>query len=260
MFDVKTEKETVEFVLSSKLVMVDRLLAVVMDFLEEIQEKGNSKYFQVVLRELLCNAIEHGNNNDYEKVVSGEIKRLSSGRYRISVVDEGGGVDENVLQFDGVPDDTRGRSMGFVIVNTYCDEIRFVKEDAKVIAFVTLPIETEFKIDNKNVDWEITPSGDISASIAEKFRDTLIEWFDSNDDQNCVINLENVDVVDSISLGVLVNFFRMRNQAKDERVVSINNISDALYGLFRLTQLHTMYKLVPRKQKNWTSKGGYNGN
>jgi len=79
----------------------------------------------LVLRELLGNAIEHGNRNDPRRGVVCRVTRLSPHSVELSVTDEGLGftADDVDLQFlDSPSDSSRG---GLRLVNALSDSLRF---------------------------------------------------------------------------------------------------------------------------------------
>jgi len=197
MFDIKTDNTKLHYSFSSRMEMIDRLLPIVMEFIEEFSEDGSTRYLALVLRELLCNAIEHGNESDMSKLVTGAVEKIGICRYKLVVTDEGSGWDDSDVSFQSSPDSTAGRSMGYTIVNNYCDELSFAKDSSTVTAYLGLQIETTFEVKINSDHYLIEPSGDISATISEPFRDALLQWFDS-ENETCTIDFTNIESIDSI--------------------------------------------------------------
>ncbi len=86
---------------------------------------GEMPKVNLVLRELLGNAIEHGNHNDPRRSVVCRVTRLSPQSVELSVTDEGLGftADDVDLQFlDSPSDSSRG---GLRLVNALSDSLRF---------------------------------------------------------------------------------------------------------------------------------------
>lgn len=244
MFDVKTTDKAIQFVFSSRLDMIDRLIPLVIEFLEELQETSNSEYLRVVLRELLCNAVEHGNKLDHSKKVSGRIDQLSPCRYRCIISDEGDGIDESLISLTSTPDPERGRNMGFSIINSYSDEFKI--EGSTVTAYVTLPVQTGFTVSNSDTMTVITPTGDISAAVSEQFRNLMITWIDGTT-ASLTVDFRNVTTIDSISLGVIVGIYRLKTKQHDTRIIRFTEVSAPLVDVFRLTQIHGMYHIEEQK-------------
>ncbi len=245
MFDIKSNGTQMNFSISSRMEMIDRVLPVILDFIEEFGELGSTEYVPLVIRELLCNAIEHGNGNDPVKVVSGTIEKIEKCRYKITVTDEGEGCTLDDISYSSSPDPVNGRSMGFSIINNFCDEILFAEGMSSITVYMGLNIQTEITITNTKDGTILIPSGDISATISEKFRDVLINWFDSSSEQ-CTLDFSNVESIDSISLGILINFHRMLNSSDDTRELIITNSSEAVLNVFQLTQIHKMFTITDR--------------
>ena len=86
---------------------------------------GEMPKLTLVLRELLGNAIEHGNRNDCGRGVVCRVTRLGPRSVELSVTDEGAGftADDVDLQFLDTPADScRG---GLRLVNALSDSLRF---------------------------------------------------------------------------------------------------------------------------------------
>lgn len=86
---------------------------------------GEMPKVNLVLRELLGNAIEHGNHNDPRRSVVCRVTRISPQSVELSVTDEGLGftADDVDLQFlDSPSDSSRG---GLRLVNALSDSLRF---------------------------------------------------------------------------------------------------------------------------------------
>lgn len=86
---------------------------------------GEMPKVTLVLRELLGNAIEHGNRNDPRREVVCRVTRLGPQSVELSVTDEGPGftADAVALQVLDTPSDTcRG---GLRLVNALGDSLRF---------------------------------------------------------------------------------------------------------------------------------------
>ncbi len=93
-------------------------------FIQEYAEDNSSK-IAVVLRELLSNAITHGNNNDIDRTVQCRIEHAGGGQFKVVVEDEGDGFDYGNLD-TALPDDPRNlRHRGYVLVRNLCRSLEF---------------------------------------------------------------------------------------------------------------------------------------
>lgn len=86
---------------------------------------GEMPKVNLVLRELIGNAIEHGNRNDPRRGVVCRVTRISPQSVELSVTDEGQGFtaeDVDLQILDSPSDSSRG---GLRLVNALSDSLRF---------------------------------------------------------------------------------------------------------------------------------------
>ncbi len=117
--------------------------AVIQKVEEFIREHGAENAWQVsvVLRELLSNAIVHGNHNDPARSVQCEIKHVGSEGFRITVEDEGEGFDYASLD-TSLPDDFRAIGpRGYILIRNLCSSVEFNKRGNRVSACVETPTQ-----------------------------------------------------------------------------------------------------------------------
>lgn len=79
----------------------------------------------LVLRELLLNAIVHGNGCDPSKHVTCQLRRSPDGAFAIRVKDEGQGFDPELLDLSLPDDPKRFLKRGLIVVNAVCKRIDF---------------------------------------------------------------------------------------------------------------------------------------
>jgi anti-sigma regulatory factor (Ser/Thr protein kinase) len=94
---------------------------------------GESPKLMIVLRELLGNAIEHGNQDDSGRAVDFRMRLIGARGVELSVSDEGSGFDAALVDLSSLssPGDTRGS--GLRLVNALCDSIRFENGGRRVV-------------------------------------------------------------------------------------------------------------------------------
>ncbi len=99
----------------------------------------------LVLRELLSNAIEHGNGNDPAKYVSCQLAFVGPQRVEVTITDDGSGFEPNTvaLQWPDQPSETG--TGGLRLVNALCDGLHFEKGGRSVVC---------------RVSWKAVPSAD----------------------------------------------------------------------------------------------------
>ena len=115
-----------------KSTLDDVIIQVASIILHLDQEIGEYNRFalDLVLREVLNNAVIHGNKADSEKSISLKLK-AEAGQFRIVVEDEGDGFDwQSTIYGDADPQDDHGR--GFPIFHSYCNEVELNEKGNRV--------------------------------------------------------------------------------------------------------------------------------
>ncbi|MBN1838000.1 MAG: ATP-binding protein [Spirochaetales bacterium] len=96
----------------------------------------------LVSRELLKNAVVHGNRNDTGKAVTLRLERLSEERYRVEAQDDGSGFDVasltrgGALAFPTGSEGPAGRATGFALVGALADHVDFNETGNRITAYV----------------------------------------------------------------------------------------------------------------------------
>lgn len=91
----------------------------------------------VVLREMLTNAIKHGNKQVAERTVIMKIESLRKMRFKITVQDEGAGFDYSTL-ITKAPENPQGHNKrGYYLINYLSDSVEFNAEGNCITACVT---------------------------------------------------------------------------------------------------------------------------
>jgi len=84
----------------------------------------------------------------------------------------------------------------------------------------------------------VRPGTDIVASMAEVFKDDLLSAINSTDGI-IVIDLEGVEMVDSVGIGVIIASHNTLNQA--DRKLKVINVAKDVYGLFTTMRLNRRF-------------------
>jgi anti-sigma B factor antagonist len=83
----------------------------------------------------------------------------------------------------------------------------------------------------------------IDASVATEFKSKLLELVDKGDEK-IVINLSEVDFIDSSGLGVLVLVLRKLGPEGKIRLCKVNDSVQSIFELTRLNQVFNIHKTV----------------
>ncbi len=132
----KTETErAVSFKFSSDFFLVDLVLSELDAFFKKAYVETTFE-FKVIVRELLINAVEHGNQNRKSKVVFCKIEQLDDGRFCITVEDQGKGFDYKSLNMDMPTDPLQDRNRGYALINAFSERLEFYEAGKRISAFV----------------------------------------------------------------------------------------------------------------------------
>ncbi len=92
----------------------------------------------VVLRELLGNAIVHGNKNVDTKLVRGSVERVNEREFMITVADEGNGFNYRDMHPE-IPEDPRhAKKRGYILIGHIAHAVLFNAKGNCVTAWVTV--------------------------------------------------------------------------------------------------------------------------
>jgi len=245
MFQASEDQGTISFTLSSEAALVDRVVTASKDYLAQFGVTHLPDII-IVLRELLMNAIEHGNGNDRSKTVSCKITNLGATRFQIVIEDQGAGFNHAACDFS-MPKAGEARSRGMPLVNSCCDQLEFNASGNRVTAFMTIINPTGFTLVVDGDVAVITPTGDLTAACADQLRQLLLKEVDAGR-RRFRCDLSSVRDLDSVSLSVLVAFAQLLRGTGTPYAISLVNCSQDLLSLFRLTRLDQdfMFTLVAR--------------
>jgi len=237
---------SIRFEISSEMQLVDRVAADVRRFLTKLGFETFSE-FKLVLRELLINAIEHGNRNQPDRIAACAVSPLPGGDgvFKIEVTDEGEGFDHRGLDMT-IPEDARQvRHRGYAIINAFSRKIEFNEAGNRVAAYVKLARETRFEVEEDG-DWTvIRPTGDITAAVADKFR-ALLDRRVEKGRTRFRFDLARVRDIDSVGLSAFLILHKILSD-RDPKL-ELENVGDDLRRFFRMIRLDRSYAIrTPEK-------------
>jgi anti-anti-sigma factor len=88
----------------------------------------------------------------------------------------------------------------------------------------------------------IKPGKDIVASMAADFRQDLLKEV-AGGVKNLVVDLDGVEMVDSVGIGVLVAAYN--SISKNGGHMAVSNVSEDIYNLFRTMRLDQHFEVIP---------------
>ncbi|MBW1783967.1 MAG: ATP-binding protein [Deltaproteobacteria bacterium] len=106
-------------------------------FLIQFITESEAIVLKVILRELLMNAVIHGNRSNEELVVKCSVEHLGEKHFKISVEDEGNGFDYRIALY-GVQDfHHRIKRKGYLLIKKLSEQIQFNDRGNRVIVYLT---------------------------------------------------------------------------------------------------------------------------
>lgn len=150
MLQVTRQKDKLILEIPSEMHLVEHAIREAVKFLAEYSITDTSR-FRLVLREMLNNAIEHGNKFSTEKKVSLEITQVKSPRsvndrntrFHIEMQDEGTGFAYDTLDFSLPEDPKKIRNRGFLLIHALSEKIKFNKQGNKISVTIACSDEEE---------------------------------------------------------------------------------------------------------------------
>ncbi len=130
----KNSENSIFFSLSSDLCLVDDVIKECERYFDQFGI-SDSFEFKLVLRELINNAIEHGNRKITDRIVTCSIECIRKRLFKIVVRDEGNGFDYDTLDMT-FPDPLEDRNRGFALIKAFSKRVEFNKAGNCVTAYV----------------------------------------------------------------------------------------------------------------------------
>ncbi len=268
MLSVTENNEQLKIKILSKKEKINKVIKQCNDFLAK---RGISDFVVIekILKELIENAIIHGNKGEEKKKVTIGLKFVEDNKYKIEVQNQGSGFDHKLLEFnDGV-------QSGLSLVKSLSEELSFTPKGTKVNVIVTLnkseeknkiekeKIEEE-SIKEKNIEEEImqetnefenfeengvvviVPKGDIVSAKANELRLLLTEEI-KNGKKLFKFDFSNVEDIDSPALSLFIILPKMLKVETEENRPEIINSTQKITNLFNYTNLNKFYNISGKR-------------
>lgn len=245
---IERDGEGLGIELPSDLRLVDQVVEEVRAF---ARERGVERApgLGLILRELVNNAIEHGNRNEQERKVAVRVESVGPMRFKVVVQDQGEGFDHASLDLRLSEDPNQERNRGLPMVNAYADELSFDKDGTRATAYVTVKRDTLFETRDEDGVRRIIPSGDLSSSVAEPFRSLLVGLLEEGLTR-FRFDLTNVTDIDSVALSIFVIFANMVAKQGNDGVLEVVNATPDIREMFHLTRLSRLYSVIEEGQQH----------
>lgn len=241
MFRWDEAPDRIECRMSSSLALIERSVEQCRQFLDPTE--GDIDALVQILREILLNAVEHGNRSDPDCEVSLVLERIERSRYHIVVRDQGEGFCLTEETDPRMPGSQSSRRRGLAIVHALCDEVVSAPEEGCVNAWITLPQRVQVTGALEDGRWVVAPGGDLSASVAGDFRTALLHWLEKVEESGD-LDLSKVRTMDSICLSVLLAFHRELELSSSPRDFRLIRVQSRMMALFRMTRIDRLFTIL----------------
>ncbi len=239
-FELASDGQSMAVTMATDSRLIDRAVQAGCVFLAGFAV-ADPAHFKLVLRELLLNALEHGNRRDPSKTIRCAVTYLGDGLFRITVQDEGAGFDYRNLNTLMPNDPRQVRRRGYPLIQSHSETMAFEDPGNRVTVQVRmLPVAgLEVAVD---AGWLVLrPGADITASAVESIRKRLLDEL-AGGRHRIRFDLRSVVDIDSVGLSLFVVLANMADQYADAEL-EIVNIQQGLRDLFHLLRLDQRYRL-----------------
>lgn len=245
MYEARTGNKKVEISFSAILSEVDRACSDVNRLLEANGLNEQQFAVQLMMREMLNNAVLHGSGGDASKTVRCNVD-ISDGSILIEIADEGKGFDwrgkypprvANLPHPAGDAGKLPTSSYGMKIIDTYADEVCFNDKGnrhALRIYARTKGGGAMSAIQREGKRAVIKPRRNIVANDVQELRQELKQLIDEGI-LEITVDMAGIQMLDSIGLGVLISTHN--SLKKVGGTFFVINASKQMYDLFRSMRL-----------------------
>ena len=241
MLQIIKHKDGIQLKLSSELTIVNNAVEEIKQFVSQYT-KQNIQSINLVLRELLNNAIEHGNKRNKSLVVTCLVEYLGHSRFRITVEDEGEGFDLMRLDLRVSHDPSQIRNRGLSLINSYVDQIESNPKGNRITVYLGIQEDVIFRVMDDGPCKIIQPTGNLTGNIAERFR-SIIQSSANTSTSHFRFDLSYVNDMDSIILSLFVIFSNMVRDNHQNSILEIVNANQDIVSLFQMTRLDRIYQI-----------------
>ncbi len=137
MFNVKTCESAIDFTISSEPSSAYSVLEECDAFVKRYGVQDTASV-TVVVRELLNNAIRHGNQQEASRLVKVSVSHVEGYRFRVEVEDEGEGFDYAALDMTPPQDPRLLESRGYILIHSLTERLVFNEKGNRVTAYLDL--------------------------------------------------------------------------------------------------------------------------
>ena len=138
MFLRSEEGNIIVYKISSEMRYVDSVVEHCKEDLSRFNITSDSSEFKVIVRELLNNAVRHGNHEIIEKTVACSIEYLGARRFKIVVEDQGNGFNYGNINMDLPKNLDQIKRKGYALINAFSKRIEFNEKGNRISVYTEI--------------------------------------------------------------------------------------------------------------------------
>ncbi len=245
MFSIFEDEDFIQLKISTDMRHVKTLMHQVRKFLQRYCSVQDDNPLILILRELISNAIEHGNRNTENLSIMVSVEHTGNQIFKIIVEDEGKGFDYKNAEIKAGEPVARNRGLG--LVKAVSERIEFSGKGNSVSAWVKISRDPEFAVNSliseDGKEWAVIhPADGVTAGNAPKFRNVLLDLL-SRGCTHYRFDLADVDDMDSVSLSIFIKFSNLLRDRHPDAQLEIVNANPDIVNLMRMTRLNRVYRI-----------------
>jgi anti-anti-sigma factor len=222
---------------------VEMFIAVVHGFLAEEGLTNLAFDVELLSREALVNAVQHGCGGDPKMTVRASLE-LEPGRLVLEVTDEGPGWNwRNMPEIAPEPSDESGR--GLFIIRKYADSFNYNDAGNALRIIKALPSEGMGMDTKPDTQLQMTLETRLSAQDAPALREEFRQRIQDGA-RSIVLDFSRVESIDSVGIGLLVATHN--SLAKLGGALKLSTVPKDIYHLLTLMRLDKHFSIEQAKE------------
>jgi anti-sigma regulatory factor (Ser/Thr protein kinase) len=138
MFLRSEEGNTIVYKISSEMHHIDSVVGHCKEDLSRFNIVSDDSEFKVIVRELLNNAVRHGNHEIIEKTVTCSIEYLGARQFKIAVEDQGSGFNYRNINMDLPENSDLIKRKGYALINAFSKRIEFNEKGNRISVYTEI--------------------------------------------------------------------------------------------------------------------------
>ena len=138
MFSRSEEGNIIVYKVTSEMCHVDSVVEHCKEDLSRFNIISDGTELKVIVRELLNNAVRHGNHEIIDKTVTCSIEYLGARRFRIVVEDQGIGFNYRNIDMDLPENSDQIKRKGYALINTFSKRIEFNEKGNRISVYTDI--------------------------------------------------------------------------------------------------------------------------